>query len=287
MTSILIFSKDRPLQLHSTIDSILRFASGYNSVSVLFRASNSEFLESYNKLNKLPKFATVDFIDESHYGFQNTLVSLLDSIEEDSIVMETDDTIYCDFIDFSKYKNYLSQDCGRVNFTADSMIYSRKFLQEDGVCWRFERVPDTNSNEQLCLNYPFNVSSTIHKTKDVLELITSNVINNPFELEWTGSSSPIFTKYKYNYLVRSNGPIVRQLHINNFLDRYEEYYSLLDMQKKFVNGFVFDLDFSILKYSYQNLEWFSNKNIDNKFPVFPWDVDPKDYEKVLRYKVLE
>lgn len=285
MIDIIVFSKDRPLQLYNTLESIQKFVKGYNRVWVLFNPSTEDYLESYRKLNDLNKFKEVYFVNETEYGFANTFKNLLDGLKGKYVMMEIDDAIYCDDIDLAKHAQmFESLDCGRINFTADYKIYNPAHYTEQGeylIIDRAEILALSQTNETLCLHYPFNVSSTLHKLEDVKELTAVNDITNPFQLEWKGSDSPIFKKYKYNCLVKTDGSVVRQLHINNFLNRYEEYYTLEDLHNIFKNGFVFDLDFSILKYSKQTTDWLKNEAHDNRFPIFPWDVNPADYQKLL------
>jgi hypothetical protein len=285
MIDIILFSKDRPLQLYTSIESILKFVKGYNKLYVMFNYSTEEYLESYRKLNDLTKFSEVIFVNEQEYGFQATFKGVIDLLEGEYLMMEIDDAVYCDEVDLEKHSLLLDNElCGRVNFTADYKIYNPDYYQDrEGyvVVDRFKILELSQTNETLCLHYPFNVSSTVHRVQDVRELINTNDINNPFQLEWKGSDSPIFKKYQFNHLIKTEGPVVRQLHINNFLNRYETYYTTEDLHKLFQEGLVFDLDFTILKNSKQTLDWLRNETQDSRFPIFPWDVNPEEYQTLL------
>jgi len=289
MVDIIVFSKDRPLQLYNNLESIQKFVSGYDSIHVMFNYSNDEYKASYEKLNLLDKFDDVVFVDEKVYGFNTTIRTLLQQLTNDYLLMEIDDEVYCDYIDLKhKCLPAFKNDLGRVNFAADYKIYDPKYYKAEGDYLLIERQSLPRTNEELCLWYSFNVSSTIHKRQDVIDLFKVEDIRNPFDLEFKGNASPIFTRYKYNAIVNHDGPIVRQLHINNFLNRYEEYYSLEDLHTMFINGFVFDLDYKKIKASKQNVEWLSNKAMDNRFPIFPWDIDPNDYNNILeKYKSIK
>ena len=130
MVDIVIFSKDRPLQLFSTLESILKFVKGYNSIYVLFNATTEDYLESYSNLNRIKEFKNIHFVNETQYGFANTFKLLLDELKGPHLMMEIDDAIYCDDIDLKKHSTALlgtkDFDCGRVNFTADYTIYNTK-----------------------------------------------------------------------------------------------------------------------------------------------------------------
>jgi len=285
MVDIIVFSKDRPLQLYNNLESIKKFVSGYGKVYVMFNYSNEDYKNSYEKLNKLSVFDDIIFVDESIYGFNTTIRNILDILQSEYLLMEIDDEVYCDTIDLAKYtKAFSKHEIGRINFAADYKIYDSEYYTNHEDYLIIDRRAITNppkNNEELCLWYPFNVSSTLHKVKDVVSLFEVEDIRNPFDLEFKGSASEIFNEYRYNCIVKKDGPIIRQLHINNFLDRYEEYYSLDDLHEIFKQDLVFDLDYEAIKNSNQNVKWLKNKVKSDRFPIFPWDIDPIDYKKIL------
>ena len=185
MTDIIVFSKDRPLQLYNSLESILKFVKGYNKIYILFNYTTDDYLESYHKLNNLKMFSEVVFINEKEYGFKESFVSLLDILEGEHLLMEIDDAFYCDELDLEKYSILFQNiDCGRINFTADYKIYKQDYYVDHGDYLIVDReailkLPQTN--ETLCLHYPFNVSSTLHKAVDVSRLMQTEDIKNPFE----------------------------------------------------------------------------------------------------------
>ena len=90
---ILIFSKDRAFQLHTSLETIERYVTGVDNIYVQFGYSNKQYLEGYQKLNNI--FNNVIFVDESVYGFQQTLTAILSNeIQSDNVMLEVDDTIY-------------------------------------------------------------------------------------------------------------------------------------------------------------------------------------------------
>jgi glycosyltransferase involved in cell wall biosynthesis len=62
---LIIFSYDRPLQLYALIESIQTYMSGVNSISVIFRASNKQYIEAYENVGS--HFNTVRFIKQSDW----------------------------------------------------------------------------------------------------------------------------------------------------------------------------------------------------------------------------
>lgn len=62
---LIIFSYDRPLHLYAVIESIKRYMTGINSISVIYRASNTRFFNAYDNISKFYKDVT--FIKQSNW----------------------------------------------------------------------------------------------------------------------------------------------------------------------------------------------------------------------------
>lgn len=72
---LVIFSYDRPLHLYALIESIHKYMTGINSISVIVRASNEHYLEAYEDVSR--SFKTVRFIKQSdwpEYDFKSLAI---------------------------------------------------------------------------------------------------------------------------------------------------------------------------------------------------------------------
>ena len=67
MVDFLIFSKNRPMQLHALLSSFKEFAINFKSLSVLYKYDD-EYLESLQLLKR--QFSDVNFIEENNFKNQ-------------------------------------------------------------------------------------------------------------------------------------------------------------------------------------------------------------------------
>jgi hypothetical protein len=100
----LIFSFDRPLQLYALLESMQKYVSGYNTLSVLYRASTPEFKESYEKLKN--DFKQVNFISQGNQSRKDFKELMLKTIYHDTssnyILFAVDDIIVKDYVDLRR-----------------------------------------------------------------------------------------------------------------------------------------------------------------------------------------
>ena len=178
---IIIFSKDRAFQLYTSLETIQKHVSNINNIYVQFAYSNEKYLAGYEKLNKI--FNDVTFIDETLHGFQNTMYALLDSeVQSENVMLEVDDTIYYKDLDLKKCSSILDKniDAGKYGFGFDYTIFNKSYFIDHDTHLSINR---TNTYDReligLVLNYPFNASSAIHRKKDLLFSVKSELnINN-------------------------------------------------------------------------------------------------------------
>jgi glycosyltransferase involved in cell wall biosynthesis len=98
---ILIFSYNRPLQLYSCLESIQRYMTGFEKLTVLYRADGPQFSDGYQRVKEAFPFAM--FIEQDRHhpkrDFKpHVMKSVFDSPSE-YILFGADDTIVKDFVD--------------------------------------------------------------------------------------------------------------------------------------------------------------------------------------------
>ncbi len=277
---ILIFSKDRAFQLHTSLETIKKYVSGINNIYVQFNYSNKAYLEGYLKLNNI--FKDVIFIDETLYGFQNTLTVLLrDEVQSSNVMLEVDDTIYFKYLNLDKCNDLFSKepDAGKYCFGIDPSIFNKKWFKDNNTHLSVNKDNIiTPPLQDLSLKYSFNASSVIHRKKDILNLLGLYNINTPIELEIEGSKSSIFTNYKLNLFNKEE--VVKQIHTNNSLNRYEEIYSVLYLNNLILNNEVIDIDKIKVESFSTDMRWFNGEKI-GRFPIFPWEIPPIHHKEII------
>ena len=278
---IIIFSKDRAFQLYTSLETIKKHVSGVNNIYVQFNYSNNNYLEGYLKLNNI--FEDVIFIDETSFGFQNTLTILLrDEIKSTNVVLEVDDTIYYRNLNLNKCDELFlnSPDAGKYCFGIDYLIFDQRWFMDHQSHLSVDRNLKNIKLplQDLSLKYPFNASSAIHRRQDVLNLLKTPNINNPVQLEIEGSNSLIFNNYKYNLFNKKE--VVKQIHTNNSLNRYKEVYNVSYLNDLILNDEVIDINkFKVESFS-TDMRWFNGEEI-GRFPIFPWEIPPIHHKEII------
>jgi hypothetical protein len=191
MLSTIVFSKDRPLQLDLTLNSIKKNLPLCNDIKVIYYASE-KFEKSYGTLAE--EHESVEFLNEELVSFPSelwTTVSLIDNpylmfLTDDNIVYQPSKTTELDL------GNLFARDIACLSLRLGVNITHRDGYPTPQP--RFERVAGHHLiwNRMSVLaqdyfNYPLSVDGHIFKTRDIDKIITnlcaSNNIKNPNKLE--------------------------------------------------------------------------------------------------------
>ena len=276
---VLIFSKDRAFQLFSALETLIKHLKGINNIYIQFSASNDEFLQGYKILSDY--FPNVTFINEKTYGFHDTLSAILDQeINTQNLFLEVDDNVYYNDVDLNKLENKFNiSNASKLGIGMDLNIFNPKYYKiEDGVAIVDKSFHIENKIQNLCLKYPFNVSGTFHRLKDLKELLKSLTVSNPIDLEIKGSSSPIFLNYTYNLFNIKD--VCSQIHTNNFGKRYEEVFDIKTLNNFILNMEVLHLTPKTLRSFSSDMRWFNGEDI-GRFPIFPWEIPPIYHPEII------
>jgi hypothetical protein len=226
---LIVFSKDRAFQLHTSLETITKYVKGVDNIFVLFS--------------------------------------------------------YFEHIDLSKCSDIFlkSKNVSKYYFGQNYKLFDDSFFKEyDDDCVIVDRLHGNFGGEHinLTLKYSFNVSSCIHKKSDILDLLHSDLtIKNPVELEWKGADSNIFNKYQYTIYHKKE--VVRQIHINNFLKRYEDVFGVDTLNELFLNkNEVIDISKINVDKFEPDMRWLNGEDI-GRFPIFPWEIAPKYHEEII------
>ena len=278
---LIVFSKDRPFQLYTALESIEKHISGYEELIVQYDFSKEKFYQGYEKLKK--EFKNIKFVDESTLGFAQTLHLLLQEDKNDNVAFEVDDSIYYKDIDLQIGEVALSNhlNASKYHFGFDPSLFDESiFIKTKGHNYLgIDRAKDYGTdNLNLILRYPFNVSACIHRKKDVLSLFHRGLPKHPVDLEVRGSSDIIFNRYPYN--LYHNEEVMKQIHFNNSLDRYDQVINIDELNEYLENGEVLDITKINIDEYEDDMRWFDGEDI-GRFPIFPWEIAPKYHSKLI------
>jgi hypothetical protein len=270
----IIFSKDRPLQLHGTLESFrLRcLESATVPVSVLYRATSPEYVNGYERLKK--EFSTelsIDWIEETDFK-KNLLDQLIDS---DSRKTGLIGRIFGNkvvpkhlFVLFLVDDNLLVQDfslkttLATLDRTPDSIGFSLRVGKNTHYCYSNrcqQAFPEFNNAAEGVLSfhwpgcegdfgYPIEVSSSVYRTQHLLSLLQNLPYTNPNRLEQVLSvSSRLFAKKQpkllcFDQSVAFCAPLNKVQNILNNRAGSTDEYSSEALNQLFLNGYRIDVE---------------------------------------------
>jgi hypothetical protein len=96
--SAVVFTKDRPIQLHALLESYFYYTSNCAPLTIIYACSDSNYQKGYDELTEIWK--DVAFIRETN--FYDTLKSVLNSIDNEKIFFLVDDIIFTRHYDLSE-----------------------------------------------------------------------------------------------------------------------------------------------------------------------------------------
>jgi len=190
--SIIVFSKERPIQLHAYIESLLYFsdAKQYN-ITILYRKSS---VCDYSKVIKI--FPLINWIVENK--FYDNLLKFINNAN-DFLMFGCDDVVF---------KNRFKLVYAKEILLKNEQIFGFSFRLGKNIrplpknasksknviewCWK-----NTNSPHY---NYPWELDCTLYRKVDVLQMLeaTNEIIYNPNYLE------SVFADNSSRYINRSN-----------------------------------------------------------------------------------
>ena len=178
MISNIVFTKNRPLQLHAYLESLYRhFPADAIQTYIIYKVEL--FDEEYTRLFR--KYANCTVIRET--DFSSDFSRLLNSIDTKYILFGVDDVVYFDSVDLGLIDQTFNE--SGEDIFGFSLRFSTQNIQKAGdpisqVCiagqtvysinWTHGRTPTTR--------YPFELCATIYKTQLVKKILKSSRNNN-------------------------------------------------------------------------------------------------------------
>lgn len=179
MISNIVFTKNRPLQLHAYIESLYRYLpSELIQTYVVYKAEL--FGEEYDRLfRQFP-----DCIVVRERDFHGDFLRVLDDAQTKYILFGIDDVVYFDSVDFDVIDETFSEH--EHDIFGFTLRFSPESLNAGGdvvtglnvgrqqvykVNWKQGRTPNSR--------YPFELCSTIYRTSLVKRIISGAMNKNP------------------------------------------------------------------------------------------------------------
>lgn len=181
-----IFSKDRPLQLDAALNSLLTYCEDYeeSDIYIIYKSTSERIQKSYRILIENNSFAT--FIEEN--TFKEDLLSVLQNYS--NVLFLVDDNLFVKKFSLKNIVNILESDKNNLGFSlrlGENINYhypsdSSQYLPELENINNIILKCDWTRGEKY-FAYPLEVSSSVYRIKEIINILRDNNFYNPNTLE--------------------------------------------------------------------------------------------------------
>jgi len=226
---ILIFSKDRPLQLEALLESLFLHCKDithpkyFPNITVLYTVSSVKY--DYSKI--MARYPVVKFLQETN--FTDNVLSELDS--HSNVLFLVDDTIFVKDFTLSNMEAVLKNESisGISLRLGLNTSYSYATNSNQTIPNVFDvghgMVAFNWRNASGDFNYPFELSSSLYRVSTLNEVLQTRNFSNPNTLEYllTGLMKSTQTIYLVMYRLSAafSAPL-NSVQNNNWLNRFSE-----------------------------------------------------------------
>ncbi len=186
---VIVFSKDRPLQLDAMLRSLILHCLDFHrlSVRIIVKASNELYGQAYQSLEKEYLSCTnITLIPET--DFRQQVLHLLEKSEY--VLWLVDDNMFVRYFTLSDCQKLLEDN-------HDALGYSLRLGGNTTYCYALDKqqaIPSFNMlSENTCkynwttaeydFGYPLEVSSSLYRSRDILPLLMTFDFYDPNSLE--------------------------------------------------------------------------------------------------------
>jgi hypothetical protein len=237
--SVVIFTKDRPLQLEALINSYFHYTKSDIKPHIIYNASTDKFKEAYNDLFQRFSDKLASVTDDSD-GFKTALISTLESISTSHIYFLVDDIVFKNFFNPKDIFSF-----------CDGYIPSLRMGEHLSFCYtqnkdqelpRFEKEGElltwAYDDSRLDWGYPLSVDGHLFNLEEVKFMTSALQFKAPNTYEAKLQKfDPLFSKYKgicfkesiilnipCNKVQTENDNLFGDLHQDQLLEIYSDKY---------------------------------------------------------------
>jgi len=198
MISVIVFSKDRPMQMHAYLESLEHFSGiDMENLSVIYNESENI---SYEKV--ISNFPLVKWIKEEY--FVDQLGKSINCAGK-YIMFGCDDVVFTSDIDLSAIERALNNNIDVFGYSLRlgeniKPLPSNIELTGQNFQWKWKETDAPH------YNYPFELDCTVYRKEDILEIYTRNreKCTNPNRFEGVIYNDDIY-EIKRPYLMMGRG----------------------------------------------------------------------------------
>lgn len=217
--SLIVFSKDRPLQLEAYLDSILYYSEiDQKSISVIYTQTNEI---SYQNL--INRFKDINWVFEDNF-FED--LNKLINKSEDYILFGCDDVIFINKIDLRQSIQFLEKNNNflgfslRLGLNITPVPYNIIEEANDIITWNWDQCNTPH------WDYPWEIDSTIYRKSDILNILQNfeNIKNpNYFESDIANNIKNLVSKYYLASFIKSKCIVLTVNRVqDDFLNSFDD-----------------------------------------------------------------
>jgi len=188
---LLVFSYNRPMQLHCFLESLFAYVKNLGTITVLARADNQGYADAYEEVQKI--FPSVVFVEQSKTSpqedFKKLTLQIVEAGKYDHIIFAVDDIIVKDFCDLNDCIDALEKTHAYGFYLRLGMNITHCYMAN-----KSHNVPSLIpfGNQMLAWSfkdgaydwrYPNSVDMTLYKKETIIEALQQLVYSNPSNLE--------------------------------------------------------------------------------------------------------
>jgi hypothetical protein len=194
---LILFSFDRPLQLHACLESAQHYTRGLGSIYVLYRASDPRFQAAYQLL--VQTFPNVHFLSQGsnpRKDFKPLLLEILGKASSPYLLLGVDDTLFKDPVDLISCASFLERTGSYAFFLRFGRHIQKAYVHQtsqhlppsfpigrDLYAWDFRQG-------EYDWAFPHNLDLTLYRKSDLLPLFEQLKFRNPNTLEEAWAKHP-------------------------------------------------------------------------------------------------
>lgn len=247
-TVTIVFSKDRPLQLHLCLKTYFEKCVGHENtdVYVLCKATNDRHYKAYQKLQL--EFTKIFIIYEAN--FKTDLLRLIEGYE--NVLFVVDDNVFVKDFNINEIITSIQSD--------QVFGFSLRLGKNTTYCYSHDsnqKVPEMFAGKipgiygyewygkDLDFGYALELSSSVYKVKDIWKILLRGQYQGPNFLEWTmylSVANYMHIKYLLCYETSAAfcNPINKVQDVNNNRAMVDNCYSPENLLKLFEEGYRID-----------------------------------------------
>jgi len=214
----IVFSKNRPMQLHALLNSYYKYVVNYCPLIVLYKSTNIDYDSAYNKVQYLHAKRNITFKNESN--FRDDLIDCLLINKFGKVFFLVDDIIFVRNIDLKKLST------ANCNLYIPSMRLGKNIVYSYMKDKKLHLPPMIESKEKKVLywpqwlgkgywNYPFSVDGNIYSVKELLFLIGHIEFSSPNSFESN------MNKYRFSMRLKFGVCFYKSVLFNNPINRIQ------------------------------------------------------------------